>query len=228
MKKAVLFTALTALSLSSISAMANVTLNVGDNTVVTAINGQEVKNGLFTEPQRKFDLQAGKHVITAKYTRLYELAGDNHDILRSSNISIPVELADNQTYTLTMANQPESYASAKEYIKKPTLAVVQNGTIIASQQSTEINNGSGLFAGIGNALGGVFGGGNKAVASNQQTINALQGQSPNTIAAIQPVQPVATTTTTVVSSTDTLDQFMNLWLKATPAERDKIRQWVQK
>ncbi len=226
MKKVAIFTVLSVLSLNPLSALANVTLNVGDNTVVTAINGQEVKNGLFSEPQRKFDLQAGKHVITAKYTRLYDLAGDNHDILRSSNISLPVELADNQTYTLTMANQPEAYASAKEYVKKPTLALVQNGNIIASQQSTDINSGSGIFAGLGNALGGVFGGGNKAVASNQQTINALQGQSPNTIAAIQPV--ATTTNTATVSSADTLDQFMNLWLKATPAEREKIRQWVQK
>lgn len=210
---------LVAMITTSMPALAQVTLNVGDNTVVTAINGQEVKNGLFSEPQRTFNLQAGKHVITAKYTRLYELRGDNHDVLRSSNISLPVELQDGQTYNLVMANQPNDYQSAKDYVKQPTLAITQGSTVIASQQATGVGGGSGLLTGIGSAIGGIFGGGNKAIESNQQAINALEGKSPNTIAAIQ---------STTVSSTDTLDQFMNLWLKATPAERDKIRQWVQK
>lgn len=222
MKKTTLFTSLFILSFSSISALANVTLNVGENTVVTAINGQEVKNGLLSEPQRTFDLQPGKHVITAKYTRLYDLRNDYHDILRSSNISLPVELVDNQNYSLIMANQPEDYNSAKEYVKKPTLALVQNGQVLTSQNTTNIGGSdSGVLSGLGSAIGGIFGGGNKAVQSNQQTINALEGRSATTIPAMQPA-------TTTVSSADTLDQFMNLWLKATPAERDKIRQWVQK
>ncbi|MFW2177360.1 MULTISPECIES: DUF2057 family protein [unclassified Moraxella] len=212
----------TLLTATSLPALAQVTLNLGENVVVTAINGQEVQTGMFSNPQRKFTLEAGKHVITAKYNRLYELRGDNHDMLRSSNISVPVELADNQSYELVMANQPNDYTSAKEYAKKPTLAVVQNGKTLASQQSTSVG-GSSLFIGLGTALGGVFGGGNKAIESNQQTINALEGKPANTIPAIQATQPAVAS-----ASSDTLDQFMNLWLKATPAERDKIRQWVQK
>lgn len=210
--------------LTTTQAFAQVTLNVADNTVVTAINGQEVKTGLFSKPQRTFTLAPGKHVITAKYDRLYELRGDNHDVLRSSNISVPVELADNQTYVLDMLGQPEDYNAAKQYVKQPTLAVLQGKQVIASQQATA-SNSSSLFSGLGNALGGVFGGNSKAVETNQQTINALNTQSGAAIPALN--QP-AVTTTTVNTSSDTLDQFMQLWLKATPTERDKIRQWVQK
>lgn len=212
------------LTLSSASSFGVVTLNVGDNTIVTAINGQEVKNGMFSNPQRKFELQPGKHVITAKYTRLYNLRNDEHDVLRSSNISLPVELMDNQTYELVMANQPDSYAKAKDYAKKPTLAIVQGTNTLASQQASTVSEGSGIFSGLGSAIGGIFGGGSKAVASNQQAINALDGKSPTTIPAIA---PTVTPTTPAVASTNMLDQFMNLWLKATPAEREKIRQWVQ-
>ena len=230
MNKQYLWTAaaLTAGVLATTQTFAQVTLNVTDNTIVTAINGQEVKNGLLSKPQKTYKLEPGKHVITAKYNRLYELRGDNHDVLRSSNISVPVELADNQTYVLDMLGQPEDYNAAKEYVKQPTLAVLQGKQIIASQQATS-NSSSSIFSGLGNALGGVFGGSSKAVEANQQTINAL-GQSGGAIPAInQPSnqsgnQPVATT----VSSSDNLDQFMQLWLRATPAERDKIRQWVQK
>lgn len=203
----------------SVSAMAQVTLNVGANTIVTAINGQEVKNGLFTEPKRQFILEAGKHVITAKYNRLYELHGDNHDVLRSSNISLPVELADNQSYELVMSNQPENYQQAKEYAKQPTLAITQSGKTLASQQATA-SDGSSIFSGLGNALSGVFGGGNKAVQANQQAISALDGKSPNVVPALA--------TAPTAQSTDTLNQFMQLWLKASPEEREKIRQWVQK
>lgn len=210
--------ALALLSATSLSALAQVTLNVDENVVVTAINGQEVKNGMFSNPTRQFNLDAGKHVITAKYTRLFDLRNNEHDVLRSSNISLPVELADNQTYQLVMAGQPDSYNQAKDYVKKPVLAIVQNGKTLASQQATDSNNSS-IFSGLGNALGGVFGGGNKALQSNQQTIASLEGKSANTIPAIAPV---------ATASTDTLDQFMQLWLKATPAEREKMRQWIQK
>lgn len=197
----------------SISSMAQVTLNVGENTIVTAINGQEVKNSLFAEPKRVFQLEAGKHVITAKYERLYDLRGDNHDVLRSNNISLPVELSDKQNYELVMANQPEYYPEAKEYAKQPTLAIRQNGQVLASQQATDSDN-KGIFSGIGNALGGMFGG-NKAVQANQQTITALGTSLPATQALSQ-------------KSDNTLDQFMQLWLTASPEEREKIRQWIQK
>ena len=203
-------------------AFAQVTLNVGDNVVVTAINGQEIKNGLLTEPKRTFHLEAGKHVISAKYNRLFELRGDNHDVLRSSNISIPVELTDNQSYDLVMAGQPNDYNRAKDYVKQPTLAVMQNGRTLATQKATD-GTGTGIFSGLGNALGGVFGGSSKAVQSHQQAISALDCKAGNTIPAI------ATTSTTVTTmSADTLDQFMQLWLKATPAEREKMRSWIQK
>lgn len=203
--------AMLALATTSLSSMAQVTLNVGENTIVTAINGQEVRNSLFAEPKRVFHLEAGKHVITAKYQRLYELQGDNHDVLRSSNISLPVELSDNQSYELVMANQPDFYQDAKEYAKQPTLTVRQNGQILTSQKATDANH-SGIFSGLGTALGGMFGGGNKAVQANQQTISALGTSS----------------VTTPVKLDNTLDQFMQLWLKASPEEREKIRQWVQK
>lgn len=219
----------------NMTAFAQATLNVGENVVVTAINGQEIKTGLFSNPQRTFSLAPGKHVITAKYTHFYQLHGDNHDILRSSNISLPVELNDNQSYDLIMAGQPTDYDDAKQYVKQPTLALAQNNKILATQQATA-DTGTGIFSGLGNALGGIFGGGSKAVQANQQTIAALNNNAVNTVntgtvntngtipALSQPVQVVSGAT----SNAEPLDQFMQLWLKATPAEREKMRQWVQK
>ncbi|MBE0405809.1 DUF2057 family protein [Psychrobacter sp. AOP22-C1-22] len=206
---------------------AAVTLLVDDHIKVTAINGQELTQSLFQPLTKSFTLQPGKHVITAKYDRLYKLRRDEHDYLRSGNISVAAEMVDNQTYRLTMPNQPEEYAAAKEYAERPTLAVQQNNTVIASQESVGGSDG-GLFSGLGKALGGAFGGGD-AELQNQRAIAALDKPEASTQSNVDTGTVTAVKqTTSVASSTNTLDQFMQLWLQATPAEREKMRQWIQK
>lgn len=207
---------------------AAVTLLVDDHIKVTAINGQEIQQSPFQPLKKSFTLEPGQHAITAKYDRLYNLRRDEHDYLRSGNVSVTAELKDNQTYRLTMPNQPEKYEAAKEYAKRPTLAVQQNNTILASQQALEGSQG-GLLSGLGKTLGGVFGGADDAELQNQRAIAAL-GQpivsTPSTVntGAMTTVKQTAS----AASSISTLDQFMQIWLQATPAEREKIRQWIQK
>lgn len=207
---------------------AAVTLLVDDHIKVTAINGQEIQQSPFQPLKKSFTLEPGQHAITAKYDRLYNLRRDEHDYLRSGNVSVTAELKDNQTYRLTMPNQPEKYEAAREYAKRPTLAVQQNNTILASQQALEGGQG-GLLSGLGKTLGGVFGGADDAELQNQRAIAALGQPSTNTpstvnTGAVTTVQQTAS----AASSTSTLDQFMQIWLQATPAEREKIRQWIQK
>lgn len=209
-------------SLSMLS-HADVTLQVDDHIKVTAINGQELTTSLFQQDTKSFTLQPGQHVITAKYDRLYDLGRDEHDYLRSSNVSVAAEMADNQTYRLTMPNQPEDYRAAKEYAKKPTLAVQKGNSIIASQQSVG-NSGSSIFSGLGKALGGVFGGGGDAELQNQQAIAALGNGAAVSTTTATSIKPYSAP---VAQSTSTLDNFMQLWLQATPAEREKMRQWIQ-
>lgn len=212
----------------SMLSQAAVTLKVDDNIKVTAINGQEIKQSVFQPLTNEITLEPGQHVITAKYDRLYKLPRDEHDYLRSGNISVAADMLDNQTYRLTMPNQPEEYAAAKEYAKRPTLAVQQNNTIVASQQSVGGRDG-GIFSGLGKAIGGVFGGSGDAELQNQRAIAALDQPTTTTQSKVN-TAVVSTTnqTTSVSSSTNTLDQFMQIWLQATPVEREKMRQWIQK
>ncbi len=218
LKKLTISTLLMSAGSVSMLSHAAVTLLVDDNIKVTAINGQELKQSVFQPLTKEFTLQPGKHVITAKYDRLYNLRRDEHDYLRSGNVSVAAEMMDNQTYRLTMPDQPEEYAAAKEYAERPTLAVQQGNTVIASQKS--VSSGGGLFSGLGNALGGVFSGGGDAQLQNQRAIAALDQSSTTN-------QTVVTQTSNTTTSATTLDQFMQLWLKATPIEREKIRQWIQ-
>lgn len=207
--------------LASVTAQAAVTLLVDDHIKVTAVNGQEMKNGLFQSPTKQLTLEPGRHVITAKYDRLYNLPRDEHDYLRSGNISVTADLQDNQTYHLSMLGQPEDYEQAKEYAQHPTLAIQQNNQVIAKQDSINSQRG-GLLSGVTQAIGGIFGG-NDAQNANQQAIAALE-QS-NNGGANANTQPASATANP--NNTSTLDQFMQLWLQATPAEREKIRQWIE-
>ncbi|MGP9544597.1 DUF2057 family protein [Psychrobacter sp. AOP7-B1-25] len=205
---------------------AAVTLQVDDHIKVTAINGQEVQQSAFQALQKTFTLQPGQHAITAKYDRLYNLPRDQHDYLRSGNVSVTAQLADNQTYRLTMPNQPEAYEAAKDYAKQPTLAVQQNNTVIASQQSM-VGNQGGIFSGIGKALGGVFGGAGDAELQNQRAIASLDQPAANTTSNVNTGTTTVNQATSMNTSTSTLDTFMQVWLQATPAEREKMRQWIQ-
>lgn len=223
-------------AMAATMAQAEVTLMVDDYIKVTAINGQEVSQSPFQKLKKEFTLAPGQHVITARYDRLYEFTNDSHDFLRSGNVSVAAQMQDNQTYRLTMPNQPEDYEDAKDFAKQPTLAVQQGNTVISEQQASGKSSG-GIFTGIGNTISGMFGGGDSATESNQKAIAALDQTTTtqatqavaqsgvNANGVYQPIQqqPV---TTTVSQSTDKLDQFMQLWLNATPEERAKIRQWV--
>ncbi|AWY20365.1 DUF2057 domain-containing protein [Moraxella bovis] len=194
-------------------AFAEVRLNVDEHIKVTAINGQEIKHGALQPLKREFTLDAGRHVITARYDRLFDLPRGEHDYLKSGNVTITADLADNQTYQLVMPNQPSNYRDAKEYAKAPTLAISQNGKVLASEQTVESR--TGILSTLGDSIGGLFGR-DDATRANQKAIAALN-QTPT-----QPTAP------TMVAPKDNLDGFMQLWLNATPEEREKIRQWVEK
>ncbi|MGP1607750.1 MAG: DUF2057 family protein [Moraxella sp.] len=198
----------------ALGASADVKLSIEDNVKVIAINGQEIKNSPFLPTKQQFTLEPGRHVITARYDRLFDLTHNSHDYLKSGNITLSVDLQDNQSYQLIMPNQPSVYSQAKEYAKAPTLALAQNGKIIAQESQSEKQEG------ILSSLSGLFGRDrDKAVQANQKVVAAVQN----------PASPSSNTSSATTSvKTNTLDSFMQLWLNASEEEREKIRQWVAK
>lgn len=204
-KKTFQFATAVLFGLCSLSALAESVLSIGDNVVVTKIDGQSISNGLLSNPVRQFKLPAGNHTITAKYQRLYDLTADDHDIVRSPELTLSAVMQDGQRYRIVMANQPEDYDSAVAYAQKPTLSLLQGNTVVTDKTAITGSTG-GLLGGIGQ----IFTGSGKGDAV---TVNTT---------AKQPVQPV-----TNKASSSTLDQFMRVWLNATPAERIKIKNWVK-
>lgn len=201
----------------ALGASADVKLSIEDNVKVIAINGQEIKNSPFLPTKQQFTLEPGRHVITARYDRLFDLTHNSHDYLKSGNITLSVDLQDNQSYQLIMPNQPSVYSQAKEYAKAPTLALAQNGKIIAQESQSEKQEG------ILSSLSGLFGR-DKAVQTNQKVVAAVQ----NPASPSSNTSAINTSSATTSAKTNTLDSFMQLWLNASEEEREKIRQWVAK
>jgi len=183
-------------------AHAEVTLSVDDNIKVTAINGQQVNSSPFQSLKKSFNLQPGKHVITAKYDRLYDLRNDEHDYLRSGNVTVTAEMQDNQTYRLAMPGQPEKYEEAKQYAKAPTLAVMKGSQVVS--KSTGVIEEGGLFSSITSLFGS-----NDAQMENQKAIAAINadGKSSNSNA----IAPVSTNSNS--AQADTLDRLCSYGYK---------------
>lgn len=198
--------------LFSPTVQAAVTLQVDDHIKVTAIDGETVNTGMFKRIKKSFTLPAGTHSITAKYDRLYDLRHDEHDYLRSHELTISNNFTDNTTYQLVMPNQPDDYRSAKKYVQSPSLAIMLGNTVVVqTKQSAHGNDGflTNLF--------GVNTG--KGKQTSEQTTNQAKQMAPQQTAS-------STTDATLPTSPSRLDQFMQLWLQATSEERDKIRSWV--
>ncbi len=200
------------LSMTSGFAYSAVTLHVEDNIKVTAINGQAVNKGVFSRDKMQFNLQAGKHVITARYDRMFNFSRDKHDYIKSGNVTVTADLADNKSYKLVMPNQPKSYTQAKQFAKNPTLAIKLGNQTLASQSNQVAENG--LFSKAEQKISSLFSK-NNAVNDNVKVIASIAQNAPQT-------------TMTMNSNNSTLDQFMKIWLKATPAERERIRAWIAK
>lgn len=195
----------------SMPAFAQVKLLVDDHIKVTAINGESITHGLFTPIKQEFDLADGQHIISVRYERLFDINKNDHDILRSGEVTLSATLTDNGVYRLVMPNQPKRYQEAKEYIKSPSFAIVQGEQVVSKQSATYAQSG-GIFAGIGTLFG-------RENTNKHQVVQAIQTTA----------QPSKTfVDVPAKASKNTLDAFMALWLNASEEEREKIRQWVQK
>lgn len=200
-------------------------LVVEDHVVVTEIDGQKISSGFFSAPSKRFELPAGQHAVTAMYKRLYDLNADNHDVLRSAELTVTSNFQDGQTYGLKMASQPSSYDDAKEYAKKPTLQLVHGSQVLASKTAIT-GTSTGLLGGVAKSIGGLFDGNGDNTVVIDTTPAAGVSSAPSNAQTVAQQRPAAAVRATS-NSVSTLDRFMQVWLQATPAEREKIRHWVK-
>lgn len=149
-------------------------ISVPENVIVLGIDGQETGNtGLFARKHSSLQLPAGEHTIMARYDRLFQINGDDFDVVRSKGVTIKAVLADQQAYVLGWQPEPTTREEALAFVKQPTLTIsTTKGQVIASQQGAVMQSTS--------LLGGVMQGINHLTSSSVepqvQPLDVLKSQ----------------------------------------------------
>ena len=208
--------------LLSSSVFSAVTITAPEEIVILAVNGQEVNNGLILSKKNNYQVDPGNLTINVRYREYFEHLNGEHDIVKSGVVTIQTtDLKDNQTYNLALVNAPKDFSQAKKFAEQPTVALYDQSKKLVVQQTGANNEAQPWFS--GNSLLA------RTLDLTQKNKNNVVNQpAPVYAASTTNVAPVAVTATTVVSGNikTTDQQLVELWQKASKAERQKFMAWL--
>ena len=208
--------------LLSSSVFSAVTITAPEEIVILAVNGQEVNNGLIPSKKNNYQVDPGNLTVNVRYREYFEHLNGEHDIVKSGVVTIQTaDLKDNQTYNLALVNAPKDFSEAKKFAEQPTLALYDQSKKLVVQQTGANNEAQPWFS--GNSLLA------RTLDLTQKNKNNVVNQpAPVYAASTTNVAPVAVTATTAVSGNikTTDQQLVELWQKASKAERQKFMAWL--
>lgn len=208
--------------LLSSSVFSAVTITAPEEIVILAVNGQEVNNGLIPSKKNNYQVDPGNLTVNVRYREYFEHLNGEHDIVKSGVVTIQAsDLQDNRSYTLGLVNGPKNFEAAKKYAEQPTVALYDQNKKLIVQQTGANNEAQPWFS--GNSLLA------RTLDLTQKNKNNVVNQpAPVYAASTTNVAPVAVTATTVVSGNikTTDQQLVDLWQKASKAERQKFMAWL--
>ena len=208
--------------LLSSSVFSAVTITAPEEIVILAVNGQEVNNGLIPSKKNNYQVDPGNLTVNVRYREYFEHLNGEHDIVKSGVVTIQTtHLKDNQTYNLALVNAPKDFSQAKKFAEQPTVALYDQSKKLVVQQTGANNEAQPWFS--GNSLLA------RTLDLTQKNKNNVVNQpAPVYAASTTNVAPVAVTATTVVSGNikTTDQQLVDLWQKASKAERQKFMAWL--
>ena len=208
--------------LLSSSVFSAVTITAPEEIVILAVNGQEVNNGLIPSKKNNYQVDPGNLTVNVRYREYFEHLNGEHDIVKSGVVTIQTtDLKDNQTYNLALVNAPKDFSQAKKFAEQPTIALYDQSKKLVVQQTGANNEAQPWFS--GNSLLA------RTLDLTQKNKNNVVNQpAPVYAASTTNVAPVAVTATTAVSGNikTTDQQLVDLWQKASKAERQKFMAWL--
>ncbi|WP_166739064.1 YccT family protein [Alkanindiges illinoisensis] len=200
------------------SAQAAVTLVTPEEIPVLALDQQEVNGSFFRSSKTSYKLDPGTHEIAVRYEQLFNLTNGDHDVLKSAVVSVRANLEDNKTYRLSLVNPPKNYDVAKDYVKQPIIAVLdEQGKVIAQQQGLDNAPKPMLGSSFFNRVMDFR---NKPEMQKDLTTS----QTDNNSQAVTSSVKVSTVSTT--GANDNLEQLKQLWQNASKQEREQFMQFI--
>jgi len=204
------------------SVFSAVTITAPEEIVILAVNGQEVNNGLLASKKNNYRVDPGNLTVNVRYREYVEHLNGEHDIVKSGVVTLQAtELKDNQSYVLGLVNAPKSFEAAKKYAEQPTVALYDQNKKLVVQQTGANNEAQPWFTGsnlISRTLD--LTSKNKNNAVNQPA--PVYGAAATNQVIEAPIATVASTNS--IKSTD--QQLVDLWQKASKAERQKFMAWL--
>jgi uncharacterized protein YccT (UPF0319 family) len=165
-----------------------VSLEVPELIQILSIDGQEGNSHFLGSRAHVQQLTVGEHVLSVRYTQLFNLTADEHDILKSKPMAIRFTAEAGQTYLLSVT-PPKRYDAAKEFAKQPDIRLI-NKTAGTSQQAIQIK--SYAEASLVDSIGKAFQSSDESVSKQSDNVQLLQ----------------------------------DIWLRATPTERQAFAAWL--
>ncbi len=209
-----LFIAALIFSLGNV-AYAAVTIAAPEVIDVLAVNDQEVKNNFLRSQESTYEIDAGKASLSIRYRQFFQHLNGEHDILKSGVVTVQTpDLKDGETYTLALVNPPQSFEAAKIYAAQPTVALYNSKNELVVQQ-TGANTEAKPWLGSG-LLGRSFD------LTQKQIKPSVHQPEPTYTASI--VDTVKTAMTSRNTQTD--QQLIELWKKASKADRQSFMNWI--
>ncbi|EEY93619.1 hypothetical protein HMPREF0026_00895 [Acinetobacter junii SH205] len=204
------------------SVFSAVTITAPEEIVILAVNGQEINNGLLASKKNNYQVDPGNLTVNVRYREYFEHLNGEHDIVKSGVVTLQAtELKDNQSYVLGLVNAPKSFEAAKKYAEQPTVALYDQNKKLVVQQTGANNEAQPWFTGsnlISRTLD--LTSKNKNNAVNQPA--PVYGAAATNQVIEAPIPTVASTNS--IKSTD--QQLVDLWQKASKAERQKFMAWL--
>ncbi|MBQ1784724.1 MAG: DUF2057 domain-containing protein [Gammaproteobacteria bacterium] len=158
-------------------------LELPEEVIVQAVNGQDLGLQLFGTKDY-LELAPGSHRIAVKYKDLFEMMGDNHEVVASDPVLLAFELPTEGTYRLSFT-KPTELTQARAFAKAPKFLIVDaKGTPLAQQSLTQEERDSLWQATLGG--GSITSGAAKMTAAPQASAVAATP----TAAAVAPAAAV--------------------------------------
>lgn len=113
-------------------------LEVPEIIQILSIDGQEQQGNFFGSKQHTRSLPVGEHVLSVRYSQLFEINSEDHDILKSKPMAIRFVAEAGKTYQLA-ANPPKRHEAAKKFAEQPDIKLI-NKTTGTSQQAIAVKS----------------------------------------------------------------------------------------
>lgn len=190
-----------AVFLFSTSVFSAVTVTVPEEIKIVAVNDQEVNSGLLRSNQT-YSLDAGVNTISVRYNEFFQHSDNSHDILKSGVVTVKTpSLKDGETYRLALIQAPKDFDAAQKYKDQPIIGLYDAKNQLLVQQTGAKDAAKPWF-------------GNRVLTKKVDM---------TTQAATAVNQPAAIYTQ---SAEQNDQQLIQLWQKASKAERQKFMTWL--